>query len=249
MKKNTLLASILFLLLSAGAAKADDSNNAKAKFDSFTRGLSELPADSVQGAVKKLMRSAEQDREEYISLYNLATSAFFSTDSPMRDENCYIFFLQEVLNSGIPGEADRERAKFRMEMAMKNRPGTLAHDFAFITREGKESRLLESLQNKHTLLLFYDPDCGHCSDTIETLRHSPIPEWLSVVAIDPETDRALWECSKDALPEEWTIGFAIDPIQDDETYVFPEMPTLYLLDSKGTVILKEATVNQILNFK
>ena len=30
---------------------------------------------------------------------------------------------------------------------------------------------------------------------------------------------------------------------------FPEMPTLYLLDSKGTVILKEATVNQILNFK
>ena len=122
MKKNTLLASILFLLLSAGAAKADDSNNAKAKFDSFTHGLSELPADSVQGAVKKLMRSAEQDREEYISLYNLATSAFFSTDSPMRGENCYIFFLQEVLNSGIPGEADRERAKFRMEMAMKNRP-------------------------------------------------------------------------------------------------------------------------------
>ena len=68
-----------------------------------------------------------------------------------------------------------------------------------------------------------------------------------IVAIDSEEDRELWDNTKDTLPDSWTVGFAIDPVQDDEIYVFEEMPTIFLLDKDKKIILKDATIQEIKN--
>ena len=65
------------------------------------------------------------------------------------------------------------------------------------------------------------------------------------MAIDPQEDKDLWYETSNDLPQNWIVGFALDPIQDDETYIFEEMPTLYVLDASKNVLLKNATLLEI----
>ena len=64
---------------------------------------------------------------------------------PMRNEDLFILFSPGLESSDSVGEATRERAKFRLARAMKNRRGTLAADFRFVDRQGRETTLFKSL--------------------------------------------------------------------------------------------------------
>lgn len=128
---------------------------------------------------------------------------------------------------------------------MKNLPGSLAHDFQFVTKEGACETLHHLETNGEILLMFYDPDCDHCTQTIDTLIKSPLPGDITVIAIDIMEDRDLWEKTKGEMPGNWITGFALDPILDDETYILDEMPALYLLDRNKKIILKDATLSDL----
>ena len=156
-------------------------------------------------------------------------------------------FLNHIASKGNLDEAERGRAAFWLVMAMKNRQGTTATDFIMETREGKERSLLETLKDGDNIVLFYDPDCNHCAEVIQYLRDTPAFSEVNVVAIDSEEDRYLWDATKYQLPENWTVGYALDPIQETELYDFPEMPTIYLLDKDGTILLKEASIENLIN--
>ena len=45
-----------------------------------------------------------------------------------------------------------------------------------------------------------------------------------------------------------TVGFATDPIQEDETYYILSMPTIYLLDKNKTVLLKDTTLDKVYKY-
>ena len=147
--------------------------------------------------------------------------------------------------SAPQSEADKLRAAYRAEIAAKNRPGTKAANFSFTTRDGKKQSLHKLKSKKNILLLFYDPDCDHCQEVIETLRNGEYEEKYTIMAIDTEEDRELWDETAPALPEDWTVGFALDPIQENETYVFDTMPTIYLLAPNKKVLLKEANLSDL----
>ncbi len=184
-------------------------------------------------------------------------------ESEEYDEMAFCKILQEALDAGILGEADSMRAHYRLEIASKNRPGDIAADFKFQLRNsdvkilhGNESipqngdepnaMSLHSLKtDKPVVLLFYDPDCDHCMQTIAQLKESSIPEKAEIVAIYAEEDRERWEETACQLPENWIVGFALDPIQDDETYVFLTSPVVYLLDKEKRVILKDTNLPTI----
>ena len=151
------------------------------------------------------------------------------------------------VNDSDLDEAERARAAFRLEMALKNRPGTIAADFQIITREGKETSFLKTLKKGDNIVLFYDPDCNHCAEVIQYLLDTPALSKANVIAVDSEEDRYLWDATKSQLPENWTVAYSLDPIQDTELYVFPEMPTIYILNQDGTVIMKEATIENLIN--
>lgn len=201
---------------------------------------------NLQDIVNAFLDKANIDRDTYSSIYDLAGTYLNSSDSPMRNEEFYILFLNHAVKEGNLDDAEHGRAKFRLEMAMKNRPGTPAPDFKVLTREGNETNLYALLKEGNNVVLFYDPDCNHCAETIQYLSDSPVFKDVNVIAIDSEEDHILWDMTEDQLPTSWTVGFALDPIQESEQYVFPEMPTIYLLDDKGIVLMKEATVENLL---
>ena len=66
------------------------------------------------------------------------------------------------------------------------------------------------------------------------------------IYIDEEID--LWKEKKDAYPKEWINGY--DPsftIRTDRLYAVRAVPSLYLLDEKKNVLLKDALPEMVLD--
>ncbi len=165
-------------------------------------------------------------------------------DSPMRDETFNILFLEGELRLKGLSLADRARISHRLEIAMKNCPGSEATDFAYTTRTG-ESGTLYNTRGELMLLIFYDPDCPHCKDVLEFLDSSNVINSavasgiLKVVAIYTEGNRELWNQTKASMPRSWLVGIDESEIVDSVLYDLPAMPVLYLLDSDKVVLLKD----------
>lgn len=160
-------------------------------------------------------------------------------NSPMRNEELYIPFLERFSTDPKLSEQKRERAVFRLEQAMKNRPGTRATDFRLATREGRTTTLLRELRDT-TLVLFYDNACEHCKETIERLQDPAMGIRYPVMAVDVTEDRDGWDATKGGMPVGWEVCFATDPL-DGESYYFPALPSIYLLSPDGRVIVKDGS--------
>ena len=161
-------------------------------------------------------------------------------NSPMRNEELYIPFLERFASDPRLSEAKRERSAYRLEQAMKNRPGTRAADFRLVTREGGTSTLLRELGDT-TLVVFYDYDCEHCKETVARLEDPATGVRYPVMAVEVTEDREGWDSTKSGMPAGWKVCFATDPL-DGESYYFPALPSIYLLAGDGTVIVKDGAL-------
>lgn len=172
-------------------------------------------------------------------------------NSPMRNEGHYILYLEARLK--VPGlqQEDRFRTSYRLTTARKNRPGTPAADFVYLDRDGKRHSLRTTAPGQPLLLLFYDPECDHCSQILAQVRKSSIIRErmergeLTVLAVYTEGNRKLWNKTKDSMPRRWIVGCDMDSIVAREVYDIPAMPVMYLLDGVRRVILKDATLPAI----
>ncbi len=216
------------------------------KFLEFINLMPYADEEKLPKLIYGFLDKANVDEATYSVIYNLAGKYLNDFDSPVRDEDYYILFLNHAVECGKLGEADKERAEFRQEMALKNRPGTQAPDFAVITRDGEKHNFTELLAEGYNILVFYDSDCNHCDEVLARISDEPILDGVNVLVIDAEEDRKLWETTCQKLPAAWKVGFSLDPIQDEETYILPEMPTVYLIDGDGKIILKETTLIKII---
>lgn len=196
--------------------------------------------------VTRLLERAAADSTCLDLVNDLAEHYLDDPNSPMRDKEYYILFLEGLLR--LPGlsEAERLRPAYKLEMARKNRPGTTATDFAYTDRHGNR-RTLHATCGNRLLLLFYDPACSHCSQILDGLRESAViagliaNRELAVLAVYTEGDRRLWDETKASLPREWSVAIDESRIVERELYTLPAMPVIYLLDGQKTVLLKDPT--------
>lgn len=222
-----------------------DSIQINDSFISLARVLKKQSDESRANVIASLMNTTSENPGMFRYICELSDKHLGGIESPTHDDLLYIPFLEESLKYPILRDAEKERVRFLLEMAKKNRPGEKAADFTFTSRDGKRIKLSALDSNSMTLLIFYDPDCGHCHETFEALKTSDLPSKLAVVAIDAEEDRELWDMTNNSLPKEWTVGFATDPIQESETYILQTMPAIYLLGKDKTVILKDTDIKQL----
>lgn len=218
----------------------------------FVNFISVIPSATeadAEEAFSVMLRRASAEPAALQLLRSTAESYLNHPNSPMRDEAVYIVYLRALLSSGMLGEADRVRADYALECAMKNRPGTQAADFRFAVRGGGESTLHgAAAQADVTLLMFYDPECEHCKEFMERAASVQLRPGVQILAIDAEDDRDAWERTSDNLPAAWAVGYALTRILDEELYTLPASPTIYLLDRSGSVIAKDADPERALAF-
>lgn len=228
-------------------ALALDTAFMEQNFANFLSVLSVTPYDAAKEAVARLDSMALAETKAFGVLQWVTEKYLDDPNSPMRDEELYMLFLEDLSQSAKADEATRLRAAHRLAVARKNRRGTPAADFRFVDRDGSATTLRKSLGEAVTLLMFYDPDCPQCKEAKEALEKVPAAEGVKILAIDIAGDKTLWDSTKASMPAEWTVGFATDPLEDREIYDFPAMPVFYLLDPEGTVLLKDPPLPLLLS--
>lgn len=222
--------------------------------------MSLFPHGSEQAtsqSIGRLLTDVAKDSVSFRLVSDFLERYLDDPNSPMRNESHYILYLKELLR--LPGlsEYDRMRPAYRLEIARKNRPGSIATDFAYTDRNGR-SWTLHKTKGKFLLLLFYDPECEHCSEILRQVHESDIirnsinKKELTILAVYTEENRKAWDETKNSMPQEWTVGIDTDSIEDNELYSIPAMPVMYLLDRDKKVLLKDAFLPEIealLNFR
>ncbi len=209
---------------------------------------------SLPMAVENLLARASVMPEAFTVINDIAENYLSAYDSPMRSCEYYIIYLQEYLRLPSITAPQRMRAESRLKVAQHNAQGSVAPDFTFTTREGKRTSLNAVASGKETLLLFYDPDCEHCMESVEVLRknaqlNSRIADGKTVVvAVYPMGDTDYWGKTKAAMPSNWLVGCDYGAVLRGSLYLLNNMPATFLLDGERKVIYKEPTPCTLENY-
>ena len=168
-----------------------------------------------------------------------------SVDSPQVDS------LRRIIDSDTIDAVDKLRPRQELENILKNRPGTKAADFEMLLSDESRTSFYDWLEQdgRMAVMAFYSPECNECHSQLMALDSgiAQVSKNVRVLAVDILPDLPQWRRTLDDLPSEWTIAYA-GHVTDDDTYIISSTPTLYLLHPDGTVALKEATVDEILEW-
>lgn len=187
----------------------------------------------------------------YAYFLRLYKDYLYDPNSPVRDEEYYIPVTQYIRKDTLSDEAVKSRAAFDLEMMLRNRKGSRAADFAFISVDGRKGTL-HKLNSEYTILYFYNPDCNACKEATAFLRESSFIDQLlkdgilNIVAVYPDSDLSLWTKSKDKVPPLW-LNVRDEPhiVKDKQLYDLKAIPSLYLLDKDKKVLLKDTPAEKI----
>lgn len=240
----------------------------------FIDALQHATPEARSSALRAMMIHAEADSTAYTRFCALSEKYLYDPNSPMRNEDYYISVLEQMLACTRLSETDKLRPADRLKQALKNRPGMVAPDFTYVTPEhrkesgsinisasgGSSSGIsaphrLHQFHADYTLLFFYDPDCSNCLKFEQELSEMPAfldmqeKGILRVLAIYPDDNGEEWSLKSTQMPHGWVVGWNRQgDISSKTLYEIRATPTMYLLDKQKKVILKDASIEQIIQY-
>ena len=104
------------------------------------------------------------------------------------------------------------------------------------------------------MLLFVNPGCQACEDVVSVFGTEEVKALVSagtlrILGIYIDEDIAAWKDRSDRLPAHWVNGY--DPagiIRADRLYFVRAIPSIYLLDARKQIVMKDATPAAIASF-
>ena len=124
-------------------------------------------APAVSKFVSDVTRAPSASREYFSGQLE---HYLFNPESPMRNGELYLSFLQCRLQYPHLSETERKQLEFRLKNLQKNRIGHQASDFVYVDRKGRKSTLY-STGGEYILLYFNNPDCENCHIATRKLKN------------------------------------------------------------------------------
>lgn len=212
--------------------------------------LAKADSSAIQSSVNAVLgRALQIGYDSFERLTSVFEKYLYDPNSPMRNEELYIYVLRYFTEVAELEDIYKLRAEKQLEMVLKNRVGEVANDFSYTTSEGVKSNLY-SVKSPYTILFFNTPDCDDCKRVKEyiggsQLFNSMVQQGnLVILGLYTESDVELWQ---GAVYPNLMIN-AIDTgctITANRSYDLKALPTLYLLDSDKKVVLKDRSVEEI----
>ncbi len=158
-------------------------------------------------------------------------------------------------------EQGRKTITDRAYSLMANIMGTPASDIILPDTAGKQTSLY-ALNAKYTIVVFWDPTCGHCKEVLPKLDSFYVAKWkaagLKIYAVAKETDvtKKEWlHFINEQRLQEWTNVYyskADDKVRTgagipgySQLYDVQTFPILYLLDGDKRIVAKKLAYQQI----
>lgn len=236
------LVAAIAIVLGCIAVSASDY---EARIAAIARMSGARQLEAIKCFVKDTGKNEDTAEAATLALENNLLSA----SSSLHDENLYIAFVEEMLRVGYP---NRVRNEWMLSAVNRNRPGSTLPTFEYDTRDGVRHSSAE-LRGSITVLMFYDPDCSDCSEAIARFQSdsricAAIEDGkLRIVCIYADGDMDSWISSYGKIPAAWTDGIDTGRIADEELFLLPTTPTIYIVDAEGKILRKEALVEDVLN--
>ena len=243
-------------LLVSGVRKAD----VEQKFANWVQVLGMSSRHVAEKSVGRLYDRAlacekkDTSSNVFETFASLVEKYLFDPNSPLRDEDLYGAYASRL--AAYEGYTEVQKGKYARDarLCALNKVGSKATDFRFADRRGK-MRTLYGVKAPYTLLFFSNPGCEACMSIINVLKDDPQISGmissgrLKVLNIYIDEDLDAWRSYMPIYPEEWHNGFDPDFVIRNETlYNVRAIPSLYLLDSEKTVLLKDAPENRMFEY-
>ena len=192
-------------------------------------------------------------------LTQMADDYWYNPNSPFYNERLYGLYLETLLSQLPQEDAMRFSYQFKLELLKRNQVGKLATDFRYELSDGtRRSLMVTPVKGNRLLLLFYDPECESCHEVLlqmatdKALATAVKAGQISVLAIYTEGNEDAWQKNLLDMPAGWMVGMDREEVKNEALYDLKAMPSLYLLDGKKQVLLKDApyeAIRQALSLK
>lgn len=213
-----------------------------------------LAPDEAARAMSATLTQASASKPCLLYMAELADKYLYDPNSPMRNEELYIPVLRVLSESPLLDEAEKVRPRARLELALKNRPGTVATDFTYTLASGRTSTL-HATPAPLLLLFINNPDCHTCNLAKEELTQAPAINQalrsgrLTILSLYPDEELDVWKQHLPDYPAAWLNAYdATQALHSLRLYDLKAIPTLYLLDAEKRILLKDASVQMIEEF-
>ena len=225
------------------------------KLADFIGLLSTTPDSALRDkAVDGMLDKAKSNRPNFDHFIKLYERYLYDGNSPMRNDIVYESVLRYLIKTDLLSDLEKEAYRPIYKLLLRNKAGQLAEDFSYELANGKKQKLSQT-KAKYTFLLFYDPECSHCKETIHQLRDTPQlvqlfeQHQVQVLAIDPWGDRNKWKNYMPEISEKWINGFDSESkILSFNLYDLKASPTIYLLDANKRVLLKDTYLQPVIQY-
>lgn len=221
------------------------------KYGLFATLLDQTSPKTAESAMVRLYERAEQCEAAdtasnlFETLVEFSAKYLFDPNSPVRSEDRYLPFVERLATSAYVTPGMQQAYAFDAQVCRLNHTGTPAADFRIKDRQGRV-RTLYGIQAPYTLLFFSNPGCEACKAIIDQLQASPRVSQLigggtlAVVNVYIDEDLDAWMAYSVQYPSTWISGYDPDyAIRTDLLYGVRAIPSLYLLDAKKDVLLKD----------
>lgn len=213
--------------------------------------------DSIIVEVDKLIARAEQTPElfKYIVWF---TTFYYETSQIMGFDAVFVHLVDKYYKTGKAFWASESTLKKIIERADKIRPtliGQIAQNMALIDTTLKSYIPLYSIQAKYLIMIFWDPNCGHCKKEIEQLKefydaHSS-EFGVKVYSVCTDTSLTNWKKKIQEKQIEYWINVngtrsALGNYQ--QLYDIYSTPVIYILNEEKKIIAKRIPARAIHDF-
>jgi peroxiredoxin len=108
----------------------------------------------------------------------------------------------------------------------------------------------DQLNSKYSLLVFYQSGCGHCETAIAGLKSNYqdiVSKGIKIITLSADIEQETYQTTADSFPwKDKFCDFKGTSGINFKNYAVMGTPTMFLLDNKGIIIEKIATVEQLL---
>lgn len=215
-------------------------------FVRWVRLLEQLPTEEAGPRLQKGLQQFGTSDIGILFGWQLAEKHLYDPSSPLCDDELYAYALEEIIRSPHIGDYHKLGPRFQFNMVRRNRPGTPAADFLLTFSDGSVQRLHE-VDAPLTLLVFSDPECADCRQTVKRLRRNVWIRWaelrgaLQIVAVYSNVEELYdrWEEYASTLPDRWLTARDEGALLHYKgLYDLRTTPALYLLDAQKRVLVK-----------
>ena len=115
------------------------------------------------------LQQKDTSSNTYLRLTEMVSHYLYDPNSPLRDEDLYLPFVQKMAASPLTKEDMRTAYRYEAQMCALNPRGSVAPDFVMTLRGGTQVRM-HSVRAERTLLFFSNPGCHNCKEIIDALQ-------------------------------------------------------------------------------